>query len=69
MCQYCERRQDIKFGWDQPKLPYHNQKDISYSLNGNIADFNLYEKCEYLLKKAAIKYYRHGEYYWLRDDI
>ena len=24
MCMYCERRTDVKFGWEQPKLPYHN---------------------------------------------
>lgn len=24
MCMYCERRKDVKFGWEQPKLPYHN---------------------------------------------
>lgn len=23
MCMYCERRTDIKFGWEQPKLPIH----------------------------------------------
>ena len=32
MCIYCERRADIKFGWEQPKLPYHNQEDISANL-------------------------------------
>ena len=37
MCMYCERRQDVKFGWEQPKLPYHN--NISgYNLSGNILD-------------------------------
>ena len=36
MCMYCERRTDIKFGWNQPKLPYHNQKDISATLSGNV---------------------------------
>ncbi len=39
MCMYCERRQDVKFGWKQPKLPYHNQKDIS----GNMT--NIEEDC------------------------
>lgn len=24
MCMYCERRTDVKFGWKQPKLPYHS---------------------------------------------
>lgn len=43
MCMYCERRQDIKFGWEQPKLPYHNPSEPSSNLNGNIADF---DKCE-----------------------
>mgnify|MGYP004509327217 FL=1 len=38
MCKYCERRNDIKFGWEQPKLPYHNQKDISANLSGNVLE-------------------------------
>lgn len=38
MCQYCERRTDIKHGWNQPKLPYHGNPDM-YNLSGNIADF------------------------------
>lgn len=38
MCMYCERRKDIAFGWDQPKLPYHNQKDLSANLSGNVLD-------------------------------
>lgn len=38
MCMYCERRQDVKFGWEQPKLPYHNQKDISAILTGNVLE-------------------------------
>lgn len=29
MCKFCERRQDVKFGWDQPKFP---------EINGNIKD-------------------------------
>lgn len=40
---YCERRQNVKFGWEQPKLPYHNPSKPSYNLNGNIADFNKFE--------------------------
>ena len=24
MCMYCERRKDVKFGWKQPNLPWHN---------------------------------------------
>lgn len=43
MCMYCERRQDIKFGWDQPKLPYHNPKELGSNLSGNIANFSLFE--------------------------
>lgn len=35
MCTYCERRTDIKSGWEQPKLPYHGQKDASANLSGN----------------------------------
>lgn len=42
MCMYCERKTDIKFGWDQPKLSYHNQVP-EYNLGGNIADFDLFE--------------------------
>lgn len=31
MCMYCERRQDVKFGWNQPKLPYYdNLLNIKY---------------------------------------
>lgn len=37
MCMYCERRQDVKFGWDQPKLPYHNNPSM-YNLSGNVLD-------------------------------
>ena len=36
MCMYCERRTDVKFGWEQPKLPFHNQSDISANLSGNV---------------------------------
>lgn len=42
MCMYCERNQDVKFGWGQPKLPYHAE-DCSYNLTGNIADFDKFE--------------------------
>ena len=38
MCTYCERRTDIKFGWEQPKLPYHSQKDASANLSGNVLE-------------------------------
>lgn len=38
MCMYCERRKDIKCGWEQPKLPYHNQKDILANLSGNVLE-------------------------------
>lgn len=37
MCMYCERRQDIKFGWEQPKLPYHNNL-LGTNLSGNVLD-------------------------------
>ena len=40
---YCERRQDVKFGWDQPKLPYHNPMEPGSNLTGNIADFDMFE--------------------------
>lgn len=43
MCMYCERRQDVKFGWDQPKLPYHNPMEPGSNLTGNIADFDMFE--------------------------
>lgn len=43
MCMYCERRTDIKFGWNQPKLPYHNQKDISATLSGNVLENEKWE--------------------------
>lgn len=29
MCKYCERRQDVKFGWEQPSLPDFNGNIIS----------------------------------------
>lgn len=37
MCRYCERRQDVKFGWEQPKLPYHNNLPGN-NLNGNVLE-------------------------------
>ena len=36
MCMYCERRKDVKYGWEQPKLPYHNQEDIPANLTSNV---------------------------------
>jgi len=38
MCMYCERRTDVRYGWEQPKLPYHNQEDISANLSGNVLE-------------------------------
>lgn len=38
MCIFCERRQDVKFGWDQPKLPYHRNLLDGSSLNGNVLE-------------------------------
>ena len=38
MCMYCERRTDVKFGWEQPKLPYHNNMPFSSDLNGNVLE-------------------------------
>lgn len=29
MCKFCERRQDVKFGWDQPPLE---------NINGNVVE-------------------------------
>ena len=43
MCRYCERRQDVSFGWNQPKLPYHDARNPCSSLSGNIADFNAFD--------------------------
>ena len=42
MCMYCERRQDVKFGWEQPKLPYHNQP-ACYELISNVIDEDKWE--------------------------
>lgn len=38
MCMYCERRMDVKFGWEQPKLPYHSDNLNEGSLNGNVLE-------------------------------
>lgn len=43
MCMYCERRKDVKFGWEQPKLPYHKQEDISANLSSNVLDSDEWE--------------------------
>lgn len=42
MCKYCERRTDIKFGWEQPKLPYHGNSPC-YNLTGNVLDNEKWE--------------------------
>ena len=42
MCIYCERRQDVKFGWKQPHLPYHDEEH-GRNLCGNIANFERFE--------------------------
>lgn len=42
MCMYCERRQDVKFGWEQPKLPYHNNPPC-YNLSGNVLENEKWE--------------------------
>lgn len=36
MCVYCERA--TKYGWDQPKLPYHDQENVSDNFASNILD-------------------------------
>ena len=38
MCMYCERRTDVKFGWKQPKLPYHSDNLNEGRLNGNVLE-------------------------------
>lgn len=38
MCMYCERRTDVKFGWKQPKLPYHSNNISEDRLNGNVLE-------------------------------
>ena len=37
MCKYCERRKDIGFGWEQPKLPYHEGFPSAH-LSGNVLE-------------------------------
>lgn len=36
MCKYCERRTDVKFGWEQPKLPWHNNMPFGMDVCGNM---------------------------------
>lgn len=36
MCKYCERRTDVKLGWDQPELPWHHNQDITRNISGNM---------------------------------
>ena len=36
MCKYCERRIDVKLGWDQPELPWHHNQDITRNISGNM---------------------------------
>lgn len=36
MCKYCERRTDIKYGWNQPELPWHRNEEISRNISGNM---------------------------------
>lgn len=43
MCKYCERRTDVKFGWEQPKLPYHNNMPFGMNLAGNALDNEKWE--------------------------
>lgn len=38
MCMYCERRTNVKFGWEQPKLPYHSDNLNAGRLNGNVLE-------------------------------
>lgn len=38
MCMYCERRTDVKFGCEQPKLPYHSDNLNEGRLNGNVLE-------------------------------
>ena len=38
MCIYCERRIDVRFGWKQPKLPYHNNMPFGSDLSGNVLE-------------------------------
>lgn len=47
MCQFCERRKDVEFGWNQPVLPYHeNLPDANLSgnaLNNDAWDGRIYD--------------------------
>ena len=36
MCKYCERRTDMKLGWNQPELPWHENQDITTNISGNM---------------------------------
>lgn len=38
MCMYCERRTDVKFGWNQPKLPLHGNMPSGSDLSGNVLE-------------------------------
>lgn len=37
MCMYCERRQDVKFGWKQPCFCDKNWKHPSDSIRDNVS--------------------------------
>lgn len=43
MCMYCERRTDVKFGWEQPKLPLHGNMPFGMDLNGNVLENEKWE--------------------------
>lgn len=38
LADYRKRRTDVKFGWEQPKLPYHNNMPFGSDLNGNVLE-------------------------------
>lgn len=64
MCQYCERRQDVKFGWEQPKLPYHGNLPGS-NLTGNVLENEQwdgtifdYQTCQPQLSLTCPGYFR-----------
>lgn len=40
MCKYCERRTDMKLGWNQPELPWHDNQDITRNISGNMIHTN-----------------------------
>lgn len=42
MCMYCERRKDVEFGWEQPKLPYNDQLPCQ-GLMSNVLDEEKWE--------------------------